>query len=85
MNALDAELKAYVNEYGRDNFTEKFEKTIFSNKLSRDMDNSEIGVTANAVMEKFKSIPLASDPKPESVFAGYVCQNIIYRWNVIRH
>jgi P4 family phage/plasmid primase-like protien len=79
MDELDAELKDYINTYGRDAFaTEsdmKAEKINFTDKLLEDMNNSRVGRMAGAIAERFKNIPLSGAPNSEAVFADYFCGN----------
>jgi P4 family phage/plasmid primase-like protien len=79
MGALDKELKDYINNFGKDAFAKeeeaKLKKINFTDKLLDDIDNSQVGRAANAILEKFKGVPLAGAPSSESVFADYFCHN----------
>jgi P4 family phage/plasmid primase-like protien len=87
-DAFEAAMKSYMEAYGEDGFLVKSDlkgeggsavegdRTNFADKLLRDLDNSQVGVIANSIMEKFKGVPLAGDPKSEAVFSDYFCHNL---------
>ncbi|MDR2193848.1 MAG: DUF5906 domain-containing protein [Treponema sp.] len=75
IDELDAALKTYISEYGTDDFAVKVNKINFSDKLLKDLDNSQIGVMANAIMKQFKDIPLTGNPNSDTVFSDYFCNN----------